>query len=76
MHEMSLANSLKEIIIERCGNSGVKEVEIEVGSLAGVIPETLYFCTNLVLAEAFGDGIKVILTHKKAMALCKCGHSY
>ncbi len=76
MHELSLAYNLKEILLERCGNSTVVEVEIEVGSLSGVIPETLEFCANMVLAETFGDGVRIVLTHKNAMVSCTCGQEY
>lgn len=76
MHELSLANSLLNIILDHCGESTVKEVEIEVGSLSGVIPDAFSFCANLVLTAKFGDQVKVIINNKTADALCTCGERY
>ena len=76
MHELSLALNLSDIILENCGESTVKEVEIEVGSLSGVMPEAFSFCANLVLAEKFGDRVKVIINHSTAVAECGCGNRY
>ena len=76
MHELSLANSLVNIILERCGGSAVKEVEIEVGSLSGVIPDAFSYCANLVLTAEFGNQVKVIVNKKTADALCTCGERY
>ena len=47
MHEMSLAMSIIDIALaeaEKAGASTITEIEIEVGQLAGVLPEALEFC--------------------------------
>jgi Zn finger protein HypA/HybF involved in hydrogenase expression len=76
MHELSLANTLSEIIAERCSGSLVKEVEIEIGSLSGVAPDAFLFCANLVLTAKFGDQVNVIINNKTAEAVCRCGNHY
>lgn len=60
MHEMALAISIVDLAVEqlsREGGSRVIEVDIEVGSLAGVLLESLEFCLEAAsrstpLAEA------------------------
>jgi hydrogenase nickel incorporation protein HypA/HybF len=76
MHELSLAHHLSEIIFERCGESTVRAVEIEVGSLSGVTPGAFEFCADLVLTARFGKQVKVIIDNKPASARCRCGQHY
>ena len=76
MHELSLANDLSQIILDHCGESKVKAVEIEIGSLSGVMPEAFSFCAHLVLGEKFGEQVEVIINNKTADALCSCGRRY
>ena len=76
MHELSLANSLSDIILDRCDPSAVTGVEIEVGSLSGVARDAFEFCTNLVLGETIGKGVKVVISLKPATAACGCGERY
>lgn len=47
MHEMSMAMSIVDIAVREAGKAGamsIDEIEIEVGLLAGVMPEALAFC--------------------------------
>jgi hydrogenase nickel incorporation protein HypA/HybF len=76
MHELSLALNLSDLILEHSDGMAVKEVEIEIGSLSGVMPEAFIFCANLVLAEKFGDQVKVIIHNSTAVAECACGNCY
>lgn len=76
MHELSLAENLSQLILEHCGESKVKAVEIEVGALSGVMPDAFSFCANLVLSAKFGDQVEVIINDRTAEALCSCGNRY
>ena len=76
MHELSLAKNLSDIILERCGGSRVKEVEIEVGTLSGVVADAFSFCANLVLTARFGEQVKLVIKKKTAGAVCSCGNRY
>ncbi len=48
MHEMSLAMSIVDLVMEQSTREGevdrVSEVEVEVGNLAGVLIDSLEFC--------------------------------
>jgi hydrogenase nickel incorporation protein HypA/HybF len=49
MHEMSLALSIVDLVVEESikeGGGKVGEVEVEVGNLAGVLIDSLEFCLD------------------------------
>lgn len=51
MHEMSIAQSLLEIVLDECRRHGVKRViriKVQVGALAAVVPDALTFCFGLI----------------------------
>lgn len=59
MHELSLAQEICRIIREKLGEAGcglVREVGLEVGERAGVAPDSLAFCLELLLAEPPFEG--------------------
>lgn len=79
MHEMSLAMSIIDIAIseaEKATASRINEIEIEVGQLAGVMPESLDFClqaaargtlaeaTIFTLLEVLGEGHCLTCQHE------------
>jgi hydrogenase nickel incorporation protein HypA/HybF len=54
MHEMSIAQSIVDIVEKELTSHGVeqlKAVNIAVGKLAAVVPEQLSFCFNMLASE-------------------------
>jgi len=54
MHELSIANSIIEIVEQHVSpdeQPAVREVKIRVGELAGVIPDSLEFCYSVITAS-------------------------
>ena len=59
MHEMSLTESVVEILCEegrRQGFARVKTVWLEIGTLSGVEPGAMEFCFDVVDARDAGGG--------------------
>jgi len=78
MHELSIAVNISDIITEelhKAGASTVVEFDLEIGSLAGVVPEALEFA----LEEAFKDspiaGSRINLHIIRAKAICNQCHT-
>lgn len=54
MHEMSIAQSIVDIVERELASNGVeqlKAVNIAVGKLAAVVPEQLAFCFSMITVE-------------------------
>ncbi len=74
MHEMSIAAAVVEQVADaavRHGATAVATVRLEVGELAGVVPEALAFCFALACAGTVLEG--AALETLGVAALARCG---
>lgn len=73
MHELSLAQSLVQASIDeaaRHGASRVVSVDLVIGALAGVEPESLTFCFPVVAAGTVCDGAELRIEIEPATGRC------
>ncbi|MGP3638276.1 hydrogenase maturation nickel metallochaperone HypA/HybF [Streptomyces sp. 24-1644] len=73
MHEMSIAMAVVgqvEEAAEAAGASGVTVVRLRVGELAGVVPDALAFCFELVCAGTVLDRAELVTETVCARAHC------
>ncbi|ADH84934.1 hydrogenase maturation nickel metallochaperone HypA [Desulfurivibrio alkaliphilus] len=62
MHEMSLAINIVALAEAECRAAGagrIRRVEVEVGGLAGVMPEALRFCFAAACRETMAEGAEL-----------------
>lgn len=62
MHEMSLAEGIRQIVEDAGRAQGfarVKTVVLEIGQLASVEPEALAFCFDVVMKDSIADGARL-----------------
>ncbi|ATZ28080.1 hydrogenase maturation nickel metallochaperone HypA [Streptomyces lavendulae] len=73
MHEMSIAMAVVGQVEEaaRAGAaSAVRRVELQVGELAGVVPDSLAFCFELACAGTVLEGAELVTRSVTASARC------
>ncbi|MFD7900764.1 hydrogenase maturation nickel metallochaperone HypA [Kitasatospora sp. NPDC059747] len=73
MHEMSIAAAVVEQVdaaAREHGAAGVARVRLQVGELAGVVPEALDFCFELVCAGTLVAG--AVLDTEAVAARARC----
>lgn len=73
MHEMSLCESLVQVIEEQSQSQSfnkVTKVFLEVGALAGVELDAMRFCFDIVCRDTIIDGAELIITELPASAWC------
>lgn len=79
MHEMSLAESILQIVEDAAAKQGFKrvsEVRLEIGALAGVEPEALTFCLDVVFRGSVAAGARVELERLPGQGFClDCGET-
>jgi hydrogenase nickel incorporation protein HypA/HybF len=71
MHEMSLAESILQIVEETAARQDfrrVTEVRLEIGALSGVEVDALSFCLDVVLKGSVADGARIELERVPAIA--------
>lgn len=80
MHEMSIAQSIVEIVEETLQNEEnpkVSRVFVNIGELVAVVPESLDFCYTVITEGTPLANSKLIIEEIPVMVLCKgCGKEF
>lgn len=80
MHEMSIAQSLIQIIREEMTRHNVgrlKSVRLQVGQLSAVVPESLSFCFAVMTEGTALEGTELIMDIVPLVGSCQnCGHRF
>ena len=80
MHEMSIALSIIDAVIARAeqeNSQKVNQVELEVGSVSGVLPESLKFCFSAAAKNTIVEGADLTIHEKEPLCRCDaCGNHF
>ncbi len=71
MHELSIAESVVDAVLERTGDRRVTCVRLTVGTLAGVVPDALTFCFELATAGTALEGAELEIVQLPGRAHCR-----
>ncbi|MBU0733396.1 MAG: hydrogenase maturation nickel metallochaperone HypA, partial [Proteobacteria bacterium] len=74
MHEMSIAQSLLDIIKEEMRKHNarlVRSVRLNIGQLSAIVPESLSFCFNVMTSGTELEGAKLIMEIIPLRGTCK-----
>jgi hydrogenase nickel incorporation protein HypA/HybF len=75
MHEMGIALQIIEIataaIPRHSGNVRVEKVNLKIGKLAAVVPESLRFCFDAAVKDTPLEGARLIIEGKPVVARCR-----
>jgi len=83
MHEMSIAQSILEVVQQyakandRAGDAGaskVKSIRLRIGEMAGVVPESLRFCFEVASEGTVAQGAELLIDEVPVRCHCvSCG---
>ncbi|WP_405959497.1 hydrogenase maturation nickel metallochaperone HypA [Streptomyces sp. NBC_00024] len=81
MHEMSVALAVVDQVAEAAdraeGVTAVRSVRLQVGELAGVVPDALAFCFELACAGTLLEGAELVTEAVPGRARCTpCAHEW
>jgi len=80
MHEMSIAQSILDIVDEymvKENGRKLKEVVVEIGELTAVVPESLAFCYEVLVENSHYQNSKICINIIPLMGTClDCHHSF
>ena len=75
MHEMGIALQIIEIATESipadAGEVRVERINLKIGKLAAVVPDSLKFCFNVAVKETPLEGAKLVIHELPVTARCK-----
>jgi len=74
MHELAITQSVVDAVTERTGSAPVASVRVRVGRLAGVVPDAMRFCFELVTAGPPLEGASLEFDQPEGRGRCRtCG---
>ena len=77
MHELSITQSVVDAVLEKTGDRSVTMVRVKVGRLAGVVPDAMMFCFDLVTAGTTLEGARLEIEQPPGRAHCRtCGDDF
>jgi hydrogenase nickel incorporation protein HypA/HybF len=75
MHEMGIALQIIEIAIAsippHTGQMRVEKVNLKIGKLAAVVPESLRFCFDVAVKDTSLEGARLVIEERPVVARCK-----
>lgn len=80
MHEISIAESIIEIVEAEFDNTGaasLAEVELEIGRLAGIEYGAIEFALKVLARDSIIEGVSIVINKPSGIAVCsKCGKEF
>ena len=74
MHELSIADAIVRIACNHAGDRRIATVEIKVGHLRQVVPDSLSFAFTLVAEGTVAEGAELVMDVVPAAGVCReCG---
>jgi len=76
VHELSICGAIAGIVTERAGDRRVATINVRVGQLRQIVPDTLTYCWSLVTADTALGGSRIAVESIPAKIACRsCGTS-
>lgn len=77
MHELSIVESMVELMEEAAGGRRVRRVTLEIGVLAGVMADAIAFCFDIVAEGTLAEGAALDINEIRPVARCdSCGREF
>ena len=77
MHELGIARSIASIVAEAANGRRVARVTLDVGAHAGIMPDAIAFCWDIVAKDAALDGARLEINTVAGRARCRvCDNEY
>jgi len=70
MHELSITRSVVDAVLQRLPDTRIAEVRLEIGKLSGIVPDSVRFCFDLVVAGTLLEGARLDIDEPSGRAHC------
>jgi hydrogenase nickel incorporation protein HypA/HybF len=71
VHELSIAQSIVDAVVEKMGDQRVTSVRVEIGKLSGVVADSVLFCFDLVADGTVVAGARLDIVQPSGTARCR-----
>ncbi len=70
MHELALCGSIADIVVKRAPGREVRTIQLRIGQLRQVVPDTLTYCWQVVTESTQLEGSVLDIEHVPARLRC------
>jgi hydrogenase nickel incorporation protein HypA/HybF len=71
MHELSICSSIADIARRRADGRAISVINVRVGQLRQIVPDTLVYCWSLVSEETTLAGSRIVVESVAARIRCR-----
>lgn len=71
MHEMAITQSIIAAVCDRMGDAQVRRLCLEIGTLSGVMVDSVRFCFDLVTEGTPLEGAELEIVQPSGLARCR-----
>ncbi|MBA3339421.1 MAG: hydrogenase maturation nickel metallochaperone HypA [Geodermatophilaceae bacterium] len=77
MHELSITQSVVDVVTRRTGTDRVAKVHLQIGKLSGIVPDSVRFCFELIAADTPLAGAVLEIDEPRGQGRCQtCGEEF
>jgi hydrogenase nickel incorporation protein HypA/HybF len=76
VHELSICSSIADIARRRADGRAISVINVRVGQLRQIVPDTLVYCWSLISEETSLAGSRIVVESVPARIRCRsCAHA-
>ncbi|MBB5152573.1 hydrogenase maturation nickel metallochaperone HypA/HybF [Saccharopolyspora phatthalungensis] len=76
MHELGITQSIVDAVLDAIEEPRITRLQLEIGKLSGVVPDSVRFCFDLVASGTALDGARLDIVEPPGRGACRsCGHT-
>lgn len=77
MHELSITKSIVDQVQARMGDAQIRRMQVEIGKLSGIVPDSVQFCFEMVVVGTTLEGAVLEVVEPFGSAHCHdCGADF
>ncbi|MBV9649264.1 MAG: hydrogenase maturation nickel metallochaperone HypA [Pseudonocardiales bacterium] len=77
MHEMAITQSVVHAVCDRMGDAQIRRICLEIGTLSGVVADSVRFCFDLITEGTPLEGASLEIIQPTGRARCRdCGAEF
>lgn len=69
---MGITQNIVDAVLEAVAGSRVARVNLEIGKLSGVVPDSVRFCFDLVAQDTALEGAQLDIVEPFGRGVCRC----
>lgn len=74
MHELAITQSVVDAVVARMSDTRIASVQLEIGKLSGIVPDSVRFCFDLIAEGTTLQGARLDIIEPPGRAHCaQCG---